>query len=43
MLLVPDSYLFKFNEVEINGQPADDDNQDSDYTAPDPVNAAGGY
>lgn len=41
MLLVPDSYLFKFNEVEINGQPADDDNQDSDYTAPDPVNAAG--
>ena len=41
MLLVPDSYLFKFNEVEINGQSADDDNQDSDYTAPDPVNAAG--
>ena len=41
MLLVPDSYLFKFNEVEINGQPADDNNQDSDYTAPDPVNAAG--
>lgn len=41
MLLVPDSYLFKMNEVEINGQPADDDNQDSDYTTPDPVNAAG--
>lgn len=42
MLLVPDYYLKPFNEVEVNGENIGDENTPStDYTTPDPVNAAG--
>ena len=41
MILVSEDYL-KMNEVDINGQPAGDPNDEpADYTAPEPVNVAG--